>query len=106
MEAKVRDKVSLIKQLLSHNETIKGFGVEKLRVFGSFAKDVNIKDDSDVDLLVDFDPDRKTFDNFIELAYFLENLLGRKVEIVTPQSLSKYIGVHILKEAEFVSLQA
>ena len=104
MEAKVFDKASLIKQLSTHGQEIKSFGVEKLRVFGSFAKNIDIHDESDVDLLVDFNPDKKTFDNFIELSYFLESLLGRKIELVTPQSLSKYIGAHILKEAEGVSL--
>jgi predicted nucleotidyltransferase len=53
-------------------------------------------------LFVDFLPGQKSFDNFMELAFFLEELLGRKVEIVTPQSLSKHIGPHILKEVENV----
>lgn len=104
MEAKVSDKASLIRQLAAHSPEIKGFGVEKLRIFGSFVKNTNIRGDSDVDLLVDFEPDKKTFDNFVELSFFLENLLGRKIELVTPQSLSKHIGAHILKEAEGVSL--
>jgi uncharacterized protein len=43
-------------------------------------------DKSDVDLLVEFIPELKTFDNFMELSFFLEELLGRKVELVTPQS--------------------
>lgn len=42
----------------------------------------------------------------MELAFYLQNLLGRKVEIVTPQSLSKYIGPYILKEVEYVTLAA
>ncbi|MFL5788315.1 MAG: nucleotidyltransferase family protein [Flavisolibacter sp.] len=43
---------------------------------------------SDVDLLVDFDPSKKNFDNYMQLYIFLENLLGRKVDIVTPKFLS------------------
>jgi predicted nucleotidyltransferase len=38
----------------------------------------------------------------MDLAFYLEELFGRKVEIVTPQSLSKHIGPHILKEVENV----
>jgi predicted nucleotidyltransferase len=38
----------------------------------------------------------------MDLAFYLENLLGLEVEVVTPQSLSKYIGPHILKEIEYV----
>jgi predicted nucleotidyltransferase len=57
---------------------------------------------SDIDLLVEFEPGKKTFDNFMNLSFYLEELLGRKVDILTPQSLSKYIGPHILREAEYV----
>jgi predicted nucleotidyltransferase len=55
-------------------------------------------------LLVEFIPEKKSFDNFMELSFFLEGLLGRKVELVTPQSLSKHIGPHILNEVVNVSL--
>jgi hypothetical protein len=41
----------------------------------------------------------------MDLSFFLEELFGRKVEIVTPQSLSKFIGPHILKEVQHVSLK-
>ncbi len=60
--------------------------------------------ESDVDLLINFDPEQKSYDNFIELSFFLEDLLGRKVEIIRPQSLNKYIGPHILNQAENVAL--
>jgi predicted nucleotidyltransferase len=39
----------------------------------------------------------KSFDNLMELAFYLEDLFGRKVKIVTPQSLSKHNGLHILR---------
>jgi uncharacterized protein len=38
----------------------------------------------------------------MNLSFYLEDLLGRKVELVTPQALSKYVGPHIIKEAEDV----
>ena len=76
-------------------------GVKSIGLFGSFLRN-EVKDDSDVDLLVDFHSGKKSFDNFMELAFYLEDLFGRKVEIITPQSLSKHIGPHILKEAELV----
>ncbi|WP_211321579.1 nucleotidyltransferase family protein [Pedobacter cryoconitis] len=60
--------------------------------------------DSDVDLLFEFAPEQKTYDNFMNLSFFLEDLLGRKVEVVTPQSLSKYIAPHILNQTEYVPL--
>ena len=104
MQTKVFNKASLIQQLAVCNAEIKSFGVKSLSVFGSFAKDTNIHADSDVDFLVDFEPEKKTYDNFINLSFYLEDLLGRKVELVRPQSLSKYLGPGILKEAESVCL--
>ncbi|MBI5664740.1 MAG: hypothetical protein HZC49_06605 [Nitrospirae bacterium] len=42
------------------------------------------------------------FKNFIHLAYLLEDVLHRKVELITPESLSPYLKPHILKEIEYV----
>jgi hypothetical protein len=56
--------------------------------------------DSDIDLLVEFEPQRKTFDAFIEIAFLLEDSLQHKVELITVESLSPYLGPHILKEVE------
>ena len=89
--------------LSENREAIKSYGVNSLGIFGSFLKGT-FTDASDVDLLVDFAPEKKSFDNFMDLSFFLEELFGRKVEIVTPQSLSKFIGPHILKEVQHVSL--
>ena len=104
MQAVVFNKASLLQQLSGRSREIKNFGVKQLGVFGSFAKDANIRTDSDVDFLVDFEPGKKTYDNFIDLSFYLEDLLGRKIELITRQSLSKYIGPHILKEVENVFL--
>ena len=104
MQAMVHNKASLIQQLSNRSHEIKDFGVKQLGFFGSFAKDANIDTNSDVDFLVEFEPGKKTYDNFINLSFYLEELLGRRVELVTLQSLSKYIGPYILKEVENVCL--
>jgi predicted nucleotidyltransferase len=98
----IQDKQALLQRLLSHRSEIESFGVRRLGLFGSFARENMIHDNSDVDFLVDFETGKKTFDNFMELSFYLENLLGRKVELVTPQSLSPYLGPAILKEVENV----
>lgn len=103
MQAPVQNKTLLLSALAVNRDKIKSFGVLKLGVFGSFITN-NVKSNSDVDLLVEFDPAKKNYDNFIELSFYLEELLGRKVELVTPQALSKYIGPHILKQAEYVAI--
>lgn len=102
-QTKLQSKQELLAAITSNREVIKGFGVCNLGLFGSFSKGT-FNETSDVDLLVDFFPEQKTFDNFMELSFFLEDLLGRKVELVTPQSLSKFIAPYILNELENVSL--
>lgn len=104
MDALINNKQDLIRTLNRHGNDIKNFGVKSVGLFGSFVKDKAIHVESDVDLLVDFEKGKKTFDNFIGLSFYLEKILNRKVELITPQSLSKYSGYRILNEVEYVSL--
>jgi predicted nucleotidyltransferase len=104
MQMAVSNKNILLQEIFKHRQEIKSFGVKQLGLFGSFAKDRDIHEDSDVDFLIEFEKGKKTYDNFIGVAFFLEDILGRKVEIVTPQSLSKYFGPHILKEVQNVNI--
>jgi hypothetical protein len=55
--------------------------------------------DSDVDVHVEFAPTEKTCDRFMALAALLEDALQHKVEVITTESLSPFIGPHILAEA-------
>jgi uncharacterized protein len=71
-------------------------GATNLRVFGSVARAEN-REDSDVDLLVDFDKGKSLLD-LIGFKLDLENLLGAKVDVVTPNSL-RYIRDRVLAEA-------
>eukprot|EP01133_Synstelium_polycarpum_P016557 gene16557-19673_t len=91
MQTAVQDKSTLFSLLKANGQKLRSYGVSSMSVFGSFITG-KFNADSDVDLLVDFDPKQKSYDNFMDLSFFLEDLLGRKVEVVTPQSLSKYIG--------------
>lgn len=99
----INTKTELLQLLKSNANTIKSFGVERLGLFGSFRHD-NANSKSDVDLLVDFRPEKKTYDNLFNLYEFLQEKTGRKVEVLTRQGLSKYIGQHILKDLENVAL--
>ncbi|MHA4894012.1 nucleotidyltransferase family protein [Pedobacter sp. PWIIR3] len=103
MSAAVKNKEMLFSALLTNRQKIRSYGVCRLSVFGSFLTG-KFKKNSDVDLLVEFEPQQKSYDNFMELSFYLEDLLGRRVELVTTQSLSKYIGPHILQQAENVAI--
>lgn len=95
-----RQALDLLEQ---HRSELQRFGVSRCGLFGSFSRD-EADDQSDVDVLVAFEPGKKTFDNFMDLAFFLEEAFGRSVDLVTVESLSPYIGPHILREVEYVSL--
>lgn len=100
----VQTKDHVVSLIQAQQDQIHAFGVKRLGLFGSFVRERQGRD-SDVDVLVEFEPDQKTFDNFIHLAFFLEDLFNRRVELVTSESLSPYIGPHILKEVEYVSIE-
>jgi predicted nucleotidyltransferase len=100
----IQNKDELMRVLLSQRETIRSFGVKELHVFGSFVRNEHINKQSDIDFLVEFEEGKKSFDNFIDLNFFLEDLTGRKVELLTYQSLSQFIGPHIIKHMEHVGI--
>ena len=95
-------KEHVISLIQGNQSRIRSFGVRRLGLFGSFVRGRQ-DGESDVDVLVEFEPGKKTFDAFIYLAFFLEELFERRVELVTPESLSPYIGPRILDEVEYVS---
>jgi predicted nucleotidyltransferase len=91
--------------LVAHSRELRQRGVGALAVFGSFARSEQ-RSDSDIDLLVDFAPGMKSFERFIDLAFYLEELLGRRVDLVTREGLSPHVGPHILRELHHVDLVA
>ncbi len=92
-------------QLEARRTDLQRFGVNRLGVFGSCLRGEE-RADSDVDVLVDFAPGHKTLANLIDLADYLEALFQRRVELVTPESLSPYIGPHILREVQYAQIAA
>lgn len=99
----LQTKKNIISIIQENRDKIKAFGVKKLGLFGSFVREQQ-RSDSDIDFLVEFQPDQKTFDNFIQLSFFLEDKLKQPVELVTTESLSPYLGPYIIEEVEDVSL--
>ena len=90
-----------IRCLLAAEAEIRALGVSRLALFGSVLRG-EARPDSDVDILVEFSPGEKTFDRFLELSELLEERLERRVELVTLEALSPFIGPRILTEAEDV----
>jgi hypothetical protein len=87
--------------LAASEPKIRALGVARLALFGSVLRG-DARPDSDVDLLVQFSPGAKTFDRFLALSELLEECLGHRVELITTESLSPFIGPRILAEAQDV----
>lgn len=89
-------------EILKKNENSikKKYGVKKIGVFGSFARGEG-KEGSDVDILVDFKNGCKTFDNYMELKFFLEDLFSRNIDLVTMEALRPQLKDDILQEVVY-----
>ena len=97
----IRNKEDILLVIKRNQNKIESFGVKRLGLFGSYVRNEH-NPQSDIDILVEFVQDRKTFDNFIHLSFLLEDALGHHIELVTIESLSPYIKPFILKEVEYV----
>jgi predicted nucleotidyltransferase len=92
---------ALVRQLLAHRTEIMSFGVRSLALFGSAARD-QASPDSDIDVLVDFE-EPATFDRYMDLRIFLEDLTGRRIDLVTRKSLRPQLRPQIEREAIVVA---
>lgn len=89
----------IILMLEKNRDAIKEFGVRELGIFGSFARNEQ-RPDSDVDVLVEME--RHTFDAYMGLLFFLEDLFGRKVDLVVKDTIKPIIRNRVLREAIYV----
>jgi uncharacterized protein len=74
------------------------FGVKDIAVFGSYAKG-NFTDESDLDIFVELSSIGLTFDNFMELKFFLENLFGLKIDLSIKDSIRSELRDQVYREA-------
>ena len=79
-------------------ELCRAYGVRRLAFFGSVVRD-DFRADSDVDILVEFQPDVKVGLSFFSLQEELSELLGRRVDLSTPGFLSPHIREKVAREA-------
>ena len=84
------------------HDQLSKLGVRSVGLFGSFARGEESAS-SDIDILLEFEGGKKSFDNFMEACFLFENAFERKVEVVTPEGLSPYIKPQVMKEIEYVS---
>jgi predicted nucleotidyltransferase len=90
-----RDEV--LRLIREHRAEIDGFGVKSIALFGSVVRD-EAQAGSDVDVLVEFDG-APTFDRYMGLKLYLEDLFGIPVDLVTPRSLKPRVRPYVEREA-------
>ena len=96
-------KQTILQFIRQNREHIRSFGVSEIGLFGSFVRNEQ-RPDSDIDLLVDYHTGQASFKNLMNLAFFFEDSFHRKIELVTPVSLSDRLNEYIAREIEYVAL--
>ncbi len=99
--AGVLTKDDLRNKLLDNHSKIESFGVLQLGIL-DMKHSEEIAVGTEIKLLVHFQPERKTLDNFLELTYFFEEITDREVFIVTSESLSEISKERVLDEVEYI----
>jgi predicted nucleotidyltransferase len=79
-------------------ELCRARGIRRLALFGSVVRE-DFTPESDVDVLVEFEPGRTPGFEFVDIQDELTSLLGRRVDLHTPGSLSPYFRDEVLREA-------
>jgi len=92
----------IVRTLQAHRQEIAAFGVRRLAIFGSVARGDDAPG-SDVDILVAFEGET-TFDRYFDLKFWLEDLLGRPVDLVTEKALRPELAPEVNQEALHVAL--
>lgn len=94
-----RDEIT--ERLKKERMKLNHFDVKSLAVFGSVARD-EARPDSDIDILVEFNGPT-TFDQYMNLKFYLEDLLGCRVDLVTRKGIRPQFASTIEREARRVA---
>jgi uncharacterized protein len=107
---KVRAKSEAIKMdnkiiglIRKHKKELKKTGIKTIGLFGSYSRNENTEE-SDVDLILEFEEGTKSFHNYMEACDILQKIIQKKLDIVTPESVSPYIKPYIDKEVVYEKL--
>ncbi|MBZ4684196.1 MAG: polymerase beta domain protein region [Fusobacteriales bacterium] len=92
----------IIEILKSHEKEIKRFGVKKIGIFGSYVKQ-NYNENSDIDILVDFENVSRISKSYFGLKFYLEDLLGKEIDLCREKDIKKELKEEILRSVKYVS---
>ena len=92
---------TILKELAGNEMRIRDFGVRRIGLFGSFVRD-EASEESDIDILVEFVEGRRSFDTYMDLKFFLEDLFRRKVDLVDRDTIKPALRPYILRSVRYV----
>lgn len=92
----------ILEEIERNKDEIKRLGVKKIGLFGSYTRDEQ-KPGSDIDVLVEFESGMKTFDNYMDLKFFLEDLFNCKVDLVIAEAVKPDLKPVILGSIRYAS---
>jgi len=96
------DKNNIISYLLTNkNNFSKNYHITNIGLFGSYAVN-NQTNFSDIDVIVSFEEDKYTFDNYMNLKFLLEDYFGKKIDLIIEKSIKKELKQQILNQAIYV----
>ena len=92
---------SIMKIIKENMEKIKEFGIKKIGLFGSFVQN-NQTEESDLDILIEFEKGQKSFDNYMDLKFFLEGVFNRRVDLIIKGAIKPDLKPYILGNVQYV----
>jgi len=93
---------AILKEMEEKKEIIKQYGVKRIGLFGSYVKSEQ-QYESDIDVLVEFEKGRKTFDNYMDLKFFLEELFNCKVDLVISEAVKPELRSYITGSVKYAA---
>jgi predicted nucleotidyltransferase len=93
---------SILSIIEENKASLDVYHAKSIGLFGSYARGEERKD-SDIDMVVEFQPGQKTFDNYMNLKFFLEKLLGHKVDLVIKEAIKPELKERILKSVIYAT---
>lgn len=92
----------ILLKLKTNMPKLSKLGIRQVGLFGSYLRNEQ-SSNSDIDLLIDFEPEKETFDTYMAAYDFFERIFkNERIEVVTKNGLSPHIGPKILKEVHYV----
>lgn len=90
----------ILEQLRRNKSEFEKFGISNIGLFGSYSKN-NPGENSDIDILVTFREGKKTFDNYMDLKFYLEDIFKKKVDLVIDQNIKEELKDKILNSVKY-----